>query len=34
MPQESAAPGGKPVVSVKEVTHRYGKVVALDKISM
>jgi ribosome-dependent ATPase len=34
MPQESAAPGGKPVVSVKEVTHRYGKVVALDKISI
>ena len=30
----SAAPGGKPVVSVKEVTHRYGKVVALDKISI
>jgi ribosome-dependent ATPase len=29
-----AAPGGKPVVSVKNVTHRYGKVVALDGISI
>src|SRR6476619_4173025 len=34
-PQESSPPpGGKPVVSVKEVTHRYGKVAALDKISL
>jgi ribosome-dependent ATPase len=35
VPKESAAPpGGKPVVSVKEVTHHYGKVAALDKISI
>ena len=35
VPKEAAAPlGGKPVVSVKEVTHHYGKVVALDKISI
>ena len=25
---------GKPVVSVKDVTHRYGKAVALDGISL
>ncbi|WPB72690.1 ribosome-associated ATPase/putative transporter RbbA [Archangium violaceum] len=30
----SAGESGKPVVSVKDVTHRYGKVVALDKISL
>jgi ribosome-dependent ATPase len=29
-----AAPGGKPVVSVKDVGHRYGKVAALDGISV
>ena len=35
VPKESAPPlDGKPVVSVKDVTHRYGKVVALDKISI
>jgi ribosome-dependent ATPase len=34
-PNAPKAPlGGKPVVSVKEVTHHYGKVVALDKISI
>jgi ribosome-dependent ATPase len=30
----SAASAGKPVVSVRDVTHRYGKVVALDGISL
>jgi ribosome-dependent ATPase len=30
----SAGQGSKPVVSVKDVTHRYGKVVALDGISV
>jgi ribosome-dependent ATPase len=30
----SAGQGSKPVVSVKDVTHRYGKVVALDGISL
>ncbi len=30
----SAGQGGKPVVSIKDVTHRYGKVVALDGISL
>ncbi|HNX69262.1 MAG TPA: ribosome-associated ATPase/putative transporter RbbA [Candidatus Omnitrophota bacterium] len=30
----STASAGKPVVSIKEVTHRYGKVVALDSISL
>lgn len=30
----SAVPGGKPVVSVKSVTHRYGKVMALNNISL
>src|SRR5579862_1814777 len=35
VPKESApSVGGKPAVSVKDVTHRYGKVVALDKISI
>jgi ribosome-dependent ATPase len=32
--QPFAAPADKPVVSVKNVTHRYGKVVALDGISL
>jgi ribosome-dependent ATPase len=32
--ESSAGIGGKPVVSVKDVTHRYGKVVALDGISL
>src|SRR5512136_1931450 len=30
----SAGTAGKPVVSIKDVTHRYGKVVALDGISL
>jgi ribosome-dependent ATPase len=30
----SAASAGKPVVSIKDVTHRYGGVVALDGISL
>ena len=30
----SAASAGKPVVSIKDVTHRYGRVVALDGISL
>jgi ribosome-dependent ATPase len=30
----SAPATGKPVVSIKDVTHRYGKVVALDGISL
>jgi ribosome-dependent ATPase len=30
----SAASAGKPVVSIEDVTHRYGKVVALDGISL
>jgi ribosome-dependent ATPase len=30
----TASIGGKPVVSIKDVTHRYGKVVALDNISL
>jgi ribosome-dependent ATPase len=30
----SAASAGKPVVSIKDVTHRYGSVVALDSISL
>ena len=30
----SAASAGKPVVSIKDVTHRYGKVAALDNISL
>lgn len=30
----SAIPGGKPVVSIKNVTHRYGKVMALNNISL
>ncbi len=30
----SAPPGGEPVVSIKNVTHRYGSVVALDDISL
>ncbi len=30
----AAGPVAKPVVSVKDVTHRYGKVVALDNISI
>ena len=30
----SAAPCAAPVVSIEEVTHRYGKVVALDDISL
>ena len=30
----SIASAGKPVVSIKDVTHRYGKVVALDNISL
>lgn len=30
----SAAPGGKPVVSIKKVSHRYGKVMALNNISL
>ena len=29
-----ADPKGKPVVSIKNVTHRYGKVMALDGISL
>ena len=33
-PEPSTAPGGKPVVSIKDVTHHYGKVVALDNISL
>src|SRR5262245_60962592 len=27
-------PGGPPVVSVRDVTHHYGEVVALDQISL
>ena len=30
----SAASAGEPVVSIKDVTHRYGKTVALDGISL
>jgi ribosome-dependent ATPase len=30
----SSGPGDRPVVSVQEVTHRYGRVVALDRISL
>ncbi len=30
----SPVPGGPPVVSIERVTHRYGKVVALDGISL
>jgi ribosome-dependent ATPase len=33
-PEASAATPGKPVVSIKDVTHRYGRVVALDGISL
>jgi ribosome-dependent ATPase len=33
-PKPSEAPNGKPVVSVKDVAHRYGKAVALDGISL
>ncbi|MGC4113265.1 MAG: ribosome-associated ATPase/putative transporter RbbA [Myxococcales bacterium] len=33
-PPPAAGPGAPPVVSVREVTHRYGKVVALDGISV
>jgi ribosome-dependent ATPase len=29
-----SAPGGKPVVSIRDVTHHYGKVMALDHISL
>jgi ribosome-dependent ATPase len=32
--QASVASDGKPVVSVKDVIHRYGKVIALDGISL
>ena len=30
----STVPAGKSVVSVKDVTHRYGKAIALDGISL
>ncbi|PTL78114.1 ribosome-associated ATPase/putative transporter RbbA [Vitiosangium sp. GDMCC 1.1324] len=33
-PESSDRFGGKPVVSIKAVTHRYGSVVALDSISL
>ncbi|MBZ4420186.1 ribosome-associated ATPase/putative transporter RbbA [Myxococcus sp. RHSTA-1-4] len=33
-PESPAGPGGKPVVSIQDVTHRYGGVVALDGISL
>jgi ribosome-dependent ATPase len=32
--EPTAAPGGKPVVSIKSVTHKYGSVKALDGISL
>src|SRR4029453_15059763 len=28
------SPGGKPAASIRDVSHRYGKVVALDRISV
>jgi len=31
---EIGGSAGKPVVSIRDVTHRYGKVVALDGISL
>ena len=33
-PESSAGVAGMPVVSIREVTHRYGRVVALDRISL
>src|SRR5215471_20258827 len=33
-PESSRGPAGRPVVSIQAVTHRYGKVVALDGISL
>ena len=32
--ETTVAPGGKPVVSVKDVVHHYGQVVALDHITL
>ena len=33
-PEPAAAPAGEPVVRIQDVTHRYGKVMALDGISL